>query len=173
MAFGTKNNQTQVYKYIANNSSGEVVRGELKAINEDSALRQLDRLGLEPVSVNPFKESLWNRDISSHAGFSVDEDYLYITDDKSNIWAYDRFNGGSAWKQDILLNRQLTAPAVIGNYLVVGDFEGYLHWMDKVTGALVARQRISKNRIIVAPVISGDTVYAFSTNGQLAALSYK
>jgi outer membrane protein assembly factor BamB len=116
---------------------------------------------------------LWNRDISSHAGFSVDEDYLYITDDKSNIWAYDRFNGGSAWKQDILLNRQLTAPAVIGNYLVVGDFEGYLHWMDKVTGALVARQRISKDRIIVAPVISGDTVYAFSTNGQLAALSYK
>ena len=64
MAFGTKNNQTQVYKYIANNSSGEVVHGELKAINEDSALRQLDRLGLEPVSVNPFKESLWNRDIS-------------------------------------------------------------------------------------------------------------
>ena len=64
MAFGTKNNQTQVYKYIANNSSGEVVRGELKAINEDSALQQLDRLGLEPVSVNPFKESLWNRDIS-------------------------------------------------------------------------------------------------------------
>ncbi|MGY8815979.1 MAG: outer membrane protein assembly factor BamB, partial [Gammaproteobacteria bacterium] len=73
----------------------------------------------------------------------------------------------------ILLNRQVTAPTVIGNYLVVGDFEGYLHWMDKVTGALVARQRISKDRIIVAPVISGDTVYAFSTNGQLAALSYK
>jgi outer membrane protein assembly factor BamB len=117
--------------------------------------------------------TLWNRDISSHAGFSVDEDFLYITDDKSNIWAFDRYNGGSSWKQDILLNRQVTAPTVIGNYLVVGDFEGYLHWMDKVTGALVARQRISKDRIIVAPVISGDTVYAFSTNGQLAALSYK
>ncbi|MGK0298638.1 MAG: outer membrane protein assembly factor BamB [Gammaproteobacteria bacterium] len=117
--------------------------------------------------------TLWNRDISSHAGFSVDEDFLYITDDKSNIWAFDRYNGGSSWKQDVLLNRQVTAPTVIGNYLVVGDFEGYLHWLDKITGALVARQRISKDRIIVPPVISGNTVYAFSTNGQLAALSYQ
>jgi outer membrane protein assembly factor BamB len=116
---------------------------------------------------------LWKGDISSYVGFSVDEDFLYITDDKSNIWAFDRYNGGSAWKQDKLLNRQVTAPSIVGNYLVVGDFEGYLHWMDKVTGAFVARQRISKDRIIAAPLATEQTVYAFSTDGELAAFSYQ
>ena len=115
---------------------------------------------------------LWNRDISSYAGFSVDNETIFITDDKSVIWAFDRFNGGSLWKQDGLFNRQVTSPSIIGNYIVVGDFEGYLHWIDKTTGAFVARKRISKDRIIAAPVISDDIVYAFATNGQLAAFSY-
>ena len=116
---------------------------------------------------------LWNRDISSYAGFSVDDETIFITDDKSVIWAFDRFNGGSLWKQDGLFNRQVTSPSIIGNYIVVGDFEGYLHWLDRTTGAFVARQRISRDRIIAAPVISDDIVYAFATNGQLAAFSYQ
>lgn len=64
MAFGTKTNTIQVYAYIAKKETGEVVRGELKAMNEDSALQQLDRLGLEPVSVNVLKESIWEKDVT-------------------------------------------------------------------------------------------------------------
>jgi outer membrane protein assembly factor BamB len=116
---------------------------------------------------------LWNRDTSSYSGFTVDGDYLYITDDKSVVWAFDRFNGGSVWKMDALLNRDLTAPSAIGNFLVVGDFEGYLHWLDKNTGAFVARQQVSKERIIAPPVIAGNTVYAFSTDGELVAYTYE
>jgi outer membrane protein assembly factor BamB len=74
---------------------------------------------------------------------------------------------------DALLNRDVTAPAVVGNYLVVGDFEGYLHWLDKNTGAFVARQRISDERIIAPAVIAGNTVYGFSTDGELVALTYE
>lgn len=118
-------------------------------------------------------QTLWNRQISSHVGLSVNDDSIYITDDKSNLWAFDRYNGGSIWKQDGLINRQVTAPAVIGNYLVVGDFEGYLHWIDKHTGAFVARERLSRNRIITSPVISGEIVYAFSSDGELAAFTYQ
>ena len=116
---------------------------------------------------------LWNRDTSSYSGFSVDDDYLYITDDNSVVWAFDRFNGGSIWKMDGLLNREVTAPSSVGNFLVIGDFEGYLHWLDKTTGAFVARQQISKERIIAPPVIAGNTVYAFSTDGELVALTYE
>ena len=116
---------------------------------------------------------LWNREVSSHTGFSVDGDYLYVTDDKSIIWSFDRFNGGSVWKQDSLLNRQVTGPAVLGNYLIVGDFEGYVHWLDKNTGAFVARQRITRDRIIAAPVAAGETVYVFASDGELAALTYQ
>ena len=116
---------------------------------------------------------LWNREISSHVGFSVDDNALYITDDKSNIWAYDRYNGGSIWKQDGLINRQVTAPAIVDGYLVMGDFEGYLHWLDKATGSFVARQRLTRDRIITKPVTSNSVVYAFASNGELAAFTYQ
>jgi MSHA biogenesis protein MshG len=64
MALGTKTKSSQQYNYIAQNNSGEIVRGELKAINEDSVLQQLDRLELDPISVNPIKESLWDKEIT-------------------------------------------------------------------------------------------------------------
>ena len=64
MALGTKTKSSQQYNYIAQNTSGEIVRGELKAINEDSVLQQLDRLELDPISVNPIKESLWDKEIT-------------------------------------------------------------------------------------------------------------
>jgi outer membrane protein assembly factor BamB len=77
------------------------------------------------------------------------------------------------WKQEGLLNRQVTAPASIGNHIVVGDFEGYLHWLDRTTGAFSARQKLSGDRIIVAPVSVDNVVYAFATDGSLAALTYQ
>jgi outer membrane protein assembly factor BamB len=116
---------------------------------------------------------LWNRDTSSYSGFSIDGDYLYITDDHSVIWAFDRFNGGSIWKMEGLLNRDVTAPSPVGSYLVVGDFNGYLHWLDKTTGTFVARQKISSDRIIAPPVTAGNVVYAFASDGELAALTFE
>jgi len=115
---------------------------------------------------------LWSRAISSYAGLSVDQNNVYVTDDESTIWAIDRFNGSPVWKQEGLSHRQVTAPTSIGNYIVAGDFEGYLHWMNKTTGAFSARQKISGNRILAAPVSDGSTVYAFSTDGRLAALTF-
>ena len=64
MAFGTKTKTPQTYSYIAKNDSGTVVRGDLKAISEDSALQQLDRKGLDPISVSLVKESLWEKDVT-------------------------------------------------------------------------------------------------------------
>lgn len=116
---------------------------------------------------------LWNLQLSSNAGFTIDGDNIYITDDKSVISAIDRLNGNTLWKQEGLLNRQATRPTSIGNYIVVGDFEGYLHWMDKTTGAFSARQQLAKERIIAAPITSVDILYAYATNGRLAAYTYR
>ncbi|SVA47478.1 uncharacterized protein METZ01_LOCUS100332, partial [marine metagenome] len=41
-----------------------VVRGELRAIGEDSALLQLERMGLEPISVSEKKESILDMQIT-------------------------------------------------------------------------------------------------------------
>ena len=52
------------FSYIATNSSAGVVRGELRAAGQDSALIQLERMGLEPISVTKKKESILDTQVS-------------------------------------------------------------------------------------------------------------
>jgi outer membrane protein assembly factor BamB len=134
---------------------------------------------------------LWVRDISSYAGMAIDSHKIYLTASDGHLWALDRFNGATLWKQDQLNRRQLSKPALQGRYLVVGDFNGYLHWMAREDGRLLARTQLgysvfdemdaeqeyiedervfSKSRNILAtPVITGDTVIAITREGLLSA----
>ena len=116
---------------------------------------------------------IWNRELSSYAGFSVDEDNVYVTDNDSHIWAFDRFSGTPMWEQDKLHGRHVTAPASIGAYVVVGDFEGYLHWISKISGTFVARTRVSKHPFMVKPLVAGKFLYAYNSDGELAAYTYR
>ncbi|MCL4315498.1 MAG: outer membrane protein assembly factor BamB [Gammaproteobacteria bacterium] len=112
---------------------------------------------------------LWARDLSSHAGIAVDERYVYVTDAQSQVYALDRHDGRSLWKQDKLRARALSAPAALGEYVAVGDFEGYLHWMAREDGRFVARTRVDDSGIIATPVVSADTLYVNGKGGALAA----
>lgn len=116
---------------------------------------------------------LWDRDISSYAGFGVDQQNIYVTDDKSHIWAFDRFTSTSAWKQEKLHMRGITAPASIGDFIVVGDYEGYLHWMSKASGKFVARTKLCSKRIITRPLVVGKILYGYCSDGSLTAYSYR
>ena len=57
MALEKKTDRYTLYNYIATNPSSGVVRGELRAIGQDSALVQLERMGLEPISVTERRNS--------------------------------------------------------------------------------------------------------------------
>lgn len=116
---------------------------------------------------------LWDRDISSYAGFDADDQNLYVSNEKSHIQAFDRFTSTALWTQDKLHLRSVTAPAVIEDFIVVGDFEGYLHWMSTASGKFVARTRLCKERIIAQPLVVGKILYAFCSDGSLAAYSYR
>ena len=113
----------------------------------------------------------WVRDLSSHAGLGVDVDNVYLTDEQSEIWALERYSGNSVWKQEQLKSRALTAPVSFGDYLVVGDFEGYLHWLNREDGTQAGRVRLDKSQILTTPFVVNDTLYAYSTDGTLAAYS--
>ena len=113
----------------------------------------------------------WVRDLSSYAGLGVDEDYVYLSDEKSEIWALNRYSGDSVWKQEQLKTRAVTAPVSVGDYLVVGDTEGYLHWMSREDGTLVGRIRLDRSQIITTPFVVGDTLYAYSSKGTLSAFT--
>ena len=58
MASGKKTDKFSSFAYIATNPTTGVVRGELRAAGQDSALIQLERMGLEPISVSEKKQSL-------------------------------------------------------------------------------------------------------------------
>ena len=59
-----KTNKYSSWSYIATNPSTGVVRGELRAVGQDSALIQLERMGLEPISVSEKKESILDMQVT-------------------------------------------------------------------------------------------------------------
>ena len=113
---------------------------------------------------------LWTRDMSSNIGLDVDHNQVYVVDNSSTIWALDRYNGASVWKQDKLKYRQLTPPTVYGDYIVVGDFEGYLHWLARDDGRLVARIKMDKKGISAAAIVDETTLFVLGHSGILMAL---
>ncbi|MCG6887185.1 MAG: outer membrane protein assembly factor BamB [Proteobacteria bacterium] len=129
---------------------------------------------------------LWARDISSYTGMTVDKSLVYLSDSESRIWALNRFNGATLWRQDKLLRRSVTAPILKNDYLVVGDYNGYVHWIEKQDGKLVARKRVEAgyylfnseakeldkifpkdNNILVAPLAEDNLIVAVDRLGNI------
>lgn len=112
---------------------------------------------------------LWAHPMSSYAGVAVGPKAVFVTDADSDIWALDRGNGASLWKQTALHFREATAPTVVGDYVVVGDYAGYLQWLSARDGQLVAREQVDSGGIQAAPVAAHDTLYVQGAGGTLAA----
>ncbi len=118
----------------------------------------------------PSGEIRWDRRLSSWAGLDVDFSQVYVTDENSAVWAFDRLSGASHWRQSALLHRQLTAPAVLEDSLLVGDFEGYLHVLSRTDGALLARYRLDDSGIQTPAVVVGDRAFVYGKSGRLALI---
>ena len=135
---------------------------------------------------------IWNRDFSSYSGLYVDSTSVYITDAMGQIWALNRYNGSTLWRQDKLLRRRLTAPQKQSDYLVVADYDGYLHWVNKEDGKLIARKKINtfdfeiddeeeeiskelellfskQNNVLVKPIVINNLVLSLDRSGHLEA----
>ena len=110
---------------------------------------------------------LWARPFSSNTGVSVDEDAVYSTDDRSHVWAIDRNNGATLWKQDKLQARSVTRPVIFKDYLVAGDYAGYLHVMSKSDGRFLARILVDEDGILVPPMVHNDRILVISRDGLL------
>ncbi len=111
----------------------------------------------------------WGRDLSSHRGLAADDDRLYVTSSDSVVVALRRRDGTEIWRQDQLLRRGLTAPALAGDALVVADFDGYMHWLDAATGRLLGRAKAGGGRISNAPVDAGALTLVQTDSGEVQA----
>ena len=116
-------------------------------------------------------QSLWARSFSSNTGVTVGVDAVYSSDDRSHVWALDRQNGATLWKQDKLQARSVTRPIIYRDFLVVGDVEGYVHVMSRFDGRFVARTRVDSDGILVPPIVDGDRLLVLTRDGFLAAFS--
>ena len=114
---------------------------------------------------------LWRRQLSSHAGFALADEVLYITDASADLWAAAASDGAGIWHQEQLRHRQLTAPAIDGIALVAGDVEGWLHWIARDDGRLLARLRIARAAIVHRPLVADGQVIVQATDGTVAVIT--
>jgi outer membrane protein assembly factor BamB len=114
-------------------------------------------------------ELIWARDTSSDSGLSMDEQFVYVTDDKDAVTAYDKEAGRAVWRQDKLANRQLTAPLSLGKYVVVVDFEGYVHLISTDDGSFAARAQADGGMVRATPIDIGPGFAVQSLKGSITA----
>jgi outer membrane protein assembly factor BamB len=112
----------------------------------------------------------WASELSASTGPGGDDRLLYAVDAKSNVVAFRRAAGAIAWRQDKLLNRDLTAPLALRRAVLSGDFEGYVHFLAPDDGAIVARERLD-GAIVAAPRASGGGAIVQTQGGTVALIA--
>lgn len=131
---------------------------------------------------------IWSRDFSTYSGLYVDAYRVYISDAMGQLWALNRYNGSTLWRQDKLLRRKLTAPEVQDSYIVVGDYDGYLHWLNREDGQLIARKQVDDrnlndeeidketalyfsrwNNILIRPILVNNLLVSMDRLGHMVA----
>lgn len=114
-------------------------------------------------------QSLWSQDARSYEGLAVDLENVYVSGAGSELTALSRVSGAEVWKNELLLNRDISGPTAWQNSVVVGDYEGYVHFFDAATGELQARVRAGRDRVTSPPLAVNDMVYVQTDGGDLAA----
>lgn len=134
----------------------------------------------------PSGQLVWTRDFSAYNGMVVDATKLYLSDSDGYVWALDKKSGATIWKQDKLIRRSLTQPALYNKSIVVADFNGFVHWLATEDGHLQSRFRLGgydteieteddflfpkSNSILVAPVVFNSKLFVFDRHGYISNL---
>ena len=115
----------------------------------------------------------WTRDVSSISGLDIGNRYLYVSDEKGTVQAFDRNSGASIWKQDKLFMRSLSRPLAVGRRVAVADFQGVVHLLSEDDGSFVARLSTDGSAVVAAPRRLGEDFVIQTKNGSVHALSVK
>lgn len=118
----------------------------------------------------PSGQILWDSEHGGARGLGLSNSAVVVTERNGYVTGLDKNTGGSLWQQTALLNRNVSAPAVQGDYAVVGDLDGVIHWLRLSDGAFAARSKIS-GAISGKPVVADGIVVVQSSDGNLAAFS--
>ena len=112
----------------------------------------------------------WARDVSSISGLAIDDQNVYVADDKSAVIAFAKSGGASLWTQDKLYGRYISGPVVTGKYVAVGDLQGYVHFLSREDGSFAARIATDGSPIIVQPLEFNKGVLVQTVKGGVFAI---
>jgi outer membrane protein assembly factor BamB len=116
-------------------------------------------------------QARWTRDLSSAVGVGVDQRFVFAADDKGAVYAFNRDSGTSAWKNDKLSYRGLSAPVSYGRAVAVGDYQGIVHFLSREDGAFLARVSTDGSAITANPIVAGSNLIFQTQNGTVAAIA--
>lgn len=114
---------------------------------------------------------IWARDVSSSAGLAMNNDYIYVSDAQGAVVAYNKKDGASIWKQDLLNGVKLSPPLIQDAHVVVGDSLGYVNLIRNDTGSIVARSATDGSAIVARPVSLPNGFVVQTMKGGLYAFS--
>ncbi len=114
--------------------------------------------------------TVWARDLSSASGLAIDGRYLFVTDEKGAVHALDRLSGSSLWKQDKLLNRRVSGPAVRRGLVAVADAEGIVHFLSREDGSFAARHKTDGTPVRAPLQIIGTNFLVQTAGGSVSAI---
>ena len=116
---------------------------------------------------------IWARDASSHVGLVMDNNYIYVSEERGAVVAYDKRSGAMMWKQAKLGTRKLSAPQLVGgaSLLVVADAEGNVTLLNRYDGSLVARATTDESPIYSRPEYIPDGFVVQTSKGGIYAFT--
>lgn len=116
--------------------------------------------------VNTFRgQLLWSKQAIGFVGIQGDDRSLFGAESDGKLVAWNSANGERLWVADQLLNRSLSAPAVMEKAIAVGDSTGLVHFLSKADGSSLNRLTTDGSAIAVQPVVVGNTLVLVTRNG--------
>lgn len=112
---------------------------------------------------------IWKKNASSFHAPAVASGRVYVSTDRSRVVALNSANGDILWSNEQMLNREVNAPAVFGDYVAVIDNEDYLHLLNKDDGSYVHRFKPKGEGFSAPMIVENSRLYILSNDGTLSA----
>ncbi|WP_372963947.1 outer membrane protein assembly factor BamB [Marinobacter sp.] len=172
----TAENGQPVWQYEVGQAQGRTELERLVDIGGqplvlDSAIMVVGYQGkLALVDIRSGQE-IWSRTASSFYSPAIGNGNIFLASANGDVVALRGTDRRELWVQSDLAWRQITRPAVSGNYLVVGDFEGYLHVLSMKDGHLVGQFKFDSDGIRVpVQVLTNGNLLVYGNGGKMSVL---
>ena len=108
---------------------------------------------------------LWSKQAVGFVGVQGDDRSLFGAESDGKVVAWNSLNGERLWVAEQLLNRNLSAPAVMAKAIAVGDSTGLVHFLSKADGSSLNRVTTDGSAMAAPPVVVGNTLVVVTRNG--------